>query len=73
MSGTLELWVVYDHPSDFPGVFMARKWEPEGATEDIVEADDLAGVRKLILARAPCAVRMARSKFDDAKIVETWL
>lgn len=66
----LVMWVVYRSPKDFPGVFVARKWLIDGATQETVQAITLEGVRALI----PQGLhRMARDVSDDPCIVETWL
>lgn len=66
----LEIWVVYDNPTDFPGLFIARKWVGETPTQELLQAETLEQLR----AKLPQGlVRLDRHSGDDAKIVETWL
>lgn len=75
--GILSMWTIYDHPSDFPNSYVARRFEVGGgadpaprATGDILEGE-LAALRKSFhMAGLVC---LTRSDADDANIVETWL
>jgi hypothetical protein len=70
----LSIWSVYDHPSDFPNLFVARRWlitPLPVATKDIIVAANLNELR-LMLERAGL-VQLMRSPQDDPKIVETWI
>jgi hypothetical protein len=74
-SEVLGMWTVFDHPSDFPHCFVARlALVSRGAalilTEDIVTADTLCELRRLL---PPGLIRIERHPNDDAKIVEIWL
>lgn len=66
----LELWTIYDSPTDLPGRFVARKWLLDQPTGVLLQDKSLEGLRgKLPLGLA----RMERSEQDDPKIVETWI
>lgn len=69
----LEIWTVYDSPTDFPGLFVARKWlikqEPV-ATEEAFTGPTLQSVRDQIPAGLH---RIPRAPEDDLNIVESWL
>jgi hypothetical protein len=72
----LDMWVVYDHPTDFPDQYVARRWEvlrDEMPTDDLKQHASLDGLRGLIIAETPCHYRMDRFDGDDPKIVEVWL
>ena len=75
--GRLSMWTVYDHPTDHPDVYVARRWEIGGDLEepkptlDAVAGDDL-NVLRLCLAEAGLT-RLVRDEDDDAKIVESWI
>ena len=78
MTDDLHQWTVYDSPSDFPGLFVARQWlvGPSGvrASEVTPYVDPfLENVRRFIAAVAPGSVCLMRSEDDDPVIVETWL
>jgi len=64
-------WVIYDHPTDFPDHFVARKYLYDAPTQDMLQSENLNHLReemhKLGLVCIP------RSPSDDAKIVETWI
>lgn len=72
---SLSIWTVYDHPTDFPTEFVARRHkvrpgsEPV-ATTDLVRGDSLAAVRTQIPRGL---TRLPRNTQDDPCIVEVWL
>jgi len=70
----LSMWVVYSSPSDYPGQFVARRWEAQGAsplaTEDVLLAGDLQALRDKLPAGMEC---LSRYPGDDPAVVETWL
>jgi len=70
------MWTVYDHPSDFPDVFIARRSEVHGGgvlvtTGDIVTSPKLKDVRHEMRLRG--LVCIDRQEDDYATIVEVWL
>ena len=69
------MWTIYDHPTDYPKDFVARKWEIYStgarATSDLLRSDDLATLRGLLDQQNLCMIH--RSPDDDPTIVETWL
>lgn len=71
----LSMWTVYDHPSDFPKGFIARRWEIErsGAepTADVMRAYDLEPLREQL--RNMGLTCLDRNPEDEPQIVETWL
>ena len=67
----LPMWVVYDHPSDFPGSYVARRWEGELPTDAVMVAPDLETLRGMLADFG--LVCLARHPGDDPKIVEAWL
>lgn len=65
-----EMWVVYDHPTDFPESYVARKWKNCTPTQDIIVETTLETVRE----RLPNGlVRLERHELDDPCIVESWI
>lgn len=73
---SLSIWTVYDHPTDFPTEFVARRWRVRPGREPVaakalIRGDMLATVRKQI----PRAItrHLARTPQDDPAIVEVWL
>jgi len=66
----LDLWVIYEHPRDYPEDFIARRWQLGTPTDDILIAPTLEKIRsKLPLG----LVRIPRAKADDSVIVEVWI
>lgn len=68
----LEMWAVYERPSDCPQGFLARLWivtDIAMATETYYTAATLAQVREF-LPRG--LFRQPRAALDDPAIVETW-
>lgn len=70
----LSMWTVYDHPRDYPDVFVARRFEItrglSGPTNDMFTADTLDELRRLLPPGLFC---LLREPDDDPKIVETWI
>lgn len=70
----LSVWTVFDHPTDYPEVFIARKWllisGVAVATSETVTGPTLQSVRDKI---PPGLHRFPRSPEDDVYIVESWL
>jgi hypothetical protein len=67
----LTVWVIYDHPADFPGAFVARKWVGDQPTDEMILSDNVARLRVAMQRRyLHC---LPRHHSDDPAIVETWL
>lgn len=75
MTEGLDIWTVYDHPSDYPNSFVARKHTmTQGATSDLIIASTLEEVREMIQAVCPYVLSLIpRAEADDPVIVECWL
>ena len=69
----LEMWVVYDHPKDYPDDYVARMHVVPGprATAVALKCRDLENLRGFLRERGKVCI--ARSPQDDPCIVETWL
>lgn len=68
------MWTVYHSPADFPGLFVARRWEIQPGravpTSDHFTAATLAQLRD----KAPDGLTiLARNDADDPCIVESWV
>jgi hypothetical protein len=73
-SGTqLSLYVIYDHPTDYPDSFVVRRWEGLRPREVVAITKTIEAARKLLTDTMPDLTRLARSDQDDPKIVEVWL
>jgi len=73
----MSVWTVYDHPTDFPNNYVARRFEiSEGgelkATDSIIISPDLETLRRVLLVETGLTC-LARMEGDDPKIVETWI
>lgn len=67
----LSMWVIYDHPTDYPEWFVARQWLGEEPTGKAVFSNDLEVLRQHMRDRGlGCLTRMPD---DDPVIVEVWL
>jgi hypothetical protein len=70
----LDMYVVYDHPRDFPNHFVVRHWlvDADGGkpTDRCVIGRTLDEVRSAIPAYC---VRLERNPGDDPVIIESWL
>jgi hypothetical protein len=73
---TLAMWAVYDNPSDYPGKFVARRFDVDAAgprpSMSIIIMDDLDKLREMLAFELHLTC-LTRSPEDDPKIVETWL
>ena len=71
----LSIWVVYDHPRDFPDEFIARRHETTAhgsrVTDEVLLSSSLDAIRDELAKRGLYC--LTRVPGDDPKIVETWL
>jgi hypothetical protein len=67
-------WVIYQHPRDYPGEFVMRRWIIEAnlliATDEMAVAATLEEIRKKVPPGLYC---LDRFEEDDPCIVEVWL
>lgn len=63
-------WTIYDHPSDFPNTYVARRFVNAKPSTSIIEGD-LEDIR--VVLQEMGLICFQRSPSDDPKIVETWL
>jgi len=75
MTEILSGWTVYDHPSDYPDEFVARRWiASKGgviATAEILTSPAIVRLRAKLIQKG--LYRLERSPGDDAKIIEVWI
>lgn len=66
--------VIYENPSDFPGMYVCRIWEGAVSlpTNTAMQKASLEEMREDIRA-AGFTVKMPRAKGDDPAILESWL
>ena len=73
---TLAIWTVYDSPKDYPGKYVARRYDIERhgpvASDSVIVSPDLEMIRHVMIAelRLTC---LPREPADDPRIVENWL
>ena len=70
MSKPLSIWTVYFNPTDFPGLFVVRRFELDQRTDEHYTGATLGEVRGFI---PPNLYRMPRNPDDEPHIVECWL
>lgn len=71
----IPMFVIYDHPSDYPESFLVRRWLV-GEEQALAEITPTAVVGSLEEARAAVPAGLTclpRQPADDPKIVEVWL
>ena len=68
--GPLEMFVIYDHPLDYPGHFVVRRWMGGKPTEDFAIADSIETARTEV---PPGMYRLPRQSGEDKVILETWI
>jgi hypothetical protein len=73
---TLAIWTVYENPRDYPGKFVARRFDVDAKgpkpSASIIIAPNLKTLRS-ILAFEMHLICMPRNEGDEPQIVETWL
>jgi hypothetical protein len=73
---TLAMWTVYDNPKDYPGKFVARRFDVDASgpkpSASIIIAEDLDTLRDILQFEFGL-VKLMRSPGDEPQIVETWL
>jgi hypothetical protein len=71
----LTMWVVYDHPKDFPFGFVTREWVVTSTggrpTNNVIKTTPLEVIRTFLEGKG--LVPLGRSPIDDPCIVETWM
>lgn len=74
MTDLLVIWAVYEHPTDWPDWYVARKHVIEAGhtypSDHVVMARTLEGVRKML---PPGLHRLPRAESDEPHIVESWI
>lgn len=72
----LGLWTIYDHPTDFPDCYVARKWiiapsnpAPSSTTEILRDAN----LENLRAKLPPGLTKIPRLPGDDPVVLETWI
>jgi hypothetical protein len=65
------IWVVYDHPADWPGWYVACEWLGETKTGNMLLFREIEPLRDELELRG--LVPMMRAESDAAVIMETWL
>lgn len=71
----LSIWTVYDHPGDYPGHYVARRFVTDAngstATSEVMISTNLNEIRTTLESKG--LVRLLRSAEDDPTIMEVWL
>lgn len=69
----LPMFVVYDHPADFPDHYVARLWvsHPPTPIRFVLRAMTLAALQDTLDALG--LVHLMRHEADDPAVVETWV
>ena len=66
------MWVVTDHPKDFPHWYVARKWIiGEGPTSECMMSEDLDEVQDFLADLG--LVKLLPDPLDDPVIVAVWI
>jgi len=71
MTATLDIWTIYDRPTDYPDRFVARLWSNGQITNQMMFADTLDDMRSWLAEMG--LTKVMRSPGDDPVIVESWL
>lgn len=71
MADGLSIWVVYDHPSDYPNCYVARCFIGEEWTPSIMICPDLERLQEQLMQMG--LTKLMPMEGDDPTILETWL
>lgn len=68
----MPMWVIYDHPRDYPDCFVARLWDGlnNKATSSVLTAST---IEELEAKLPPDLYRLERQPGDDPTIMGVWL
>lgn len=73
----LSMWVVYEHPTDYPEKYIARRWEIDGSTPDGTRTDEVIIADKLDRLQFSMSQKgikwIPRVPGDEPHIVGVWL
>ncbi len=61
---------IYDHPTDYPEVYVARVWDATRPTHIMATATTLEALREKIPSQM---IKIDRTEKDDPCIVEVWI
>jgi hypothetical protein len=78
MEDKLSIWTIFDNrTSDFPGVFVCRRFESFGCPTPHVEPCEIVATGQTleeVRNKLPLGLhKLHRSKDDDPNIVENWI
>jgi len=75
LEDAVELFVIYDHPLDFPEHFVVRRWFVVGVDQCLPDyVPRIAGTLEDARGYVPDGlVHMVRRRGEDAFIIETWM
>ena len=66
----IDVWIVFDSPTDFPGFYVARRFKMNQPTSDVLTAATLEDLRALL---PPGLIRLDRTEHDQPHLVEVWV
>ena len=67
----LKIWTIYDKPSDYPLLYVARQWDGLKETDEVILSATLGGLQNYMEDKG--LTRLPRNEADARCIVETWL
>ncbi len=71
MSAPFITWVIYDHPSDYPAYYVARKWVNEELTKELMYNTNLEVIRCDLASLG--LVHCSPLEDEDPVIKEIWI
>lgn len=70
------IWTIYDHPTDYPDVYVARKSHIVAnvvtATDEVLIDANLIHLREKLVVDKECFDKMDRMPHDAPAILEVW-
>jgi hypothetical protein len=73
----VDIYVIYDHPSDYPDNFVVRRWTIQPGTffptDELWRHDSIEAARSQARRFSQHDSRIGRLQKDDPTIIETWI
>lgn len=75
----MSMWVIYEHPRDYPNDYIAREWyieagkKPEPSPVTFFKAPEREVVERFVQAVCPDAIGLLPNTDDDPCIIGIWM
>jgi len=67
----LKIWTIYEKPKDYPTSYVARQFNYDKPTEQLIVSEKLEPIRNTMIGMNLTCID--RAQYDDPCIIEVWL